>query len=134
MSLRHRTVNGRSEIVLTPHEYRTLLEQYGCFSRELGQSTQLPTNSLPEKPLSFQHNTGVVGSSREFAHIREDGLEDTGSLDFQDDTGTFRNIEEREIYYRQLSILLNDEGFSRWDAEKEAMAAVLRWRNDHDNA
>lgn len=133
MSLRHRTVHGRSEIVLTTHEYRTLLEQYGCFSRELGQSIQLTTKSLPEKYPSFQHNTGVVGSSRDLTDTREEELEDTDSLDFQDHTGTFRNIEEQEIYYRNLSILLNDEGVSRWEAEKEAMAAVLRWRNNHDN-
>ena len=134
MSLRHKTVNGRSEIVLTPHEYRTLLEQYAGFSRELGQPTQLPTNSLPEKPSLFQYNTGVVGSSRELTDTTDEGQEDTDSMDFQDHTGTFRNVEEREIYYRHLSILLNDEGMPRLDAEKESMAAVLRWRNDHVNA
>ena len=129
MSLRHRTVTGRSEIVLSPKEYITLLEQYGG-SRELNQGYKHPTNSLPEKVESFKHDTGVVGSSREFAG----GVEVAGELDLQVNCGTFRNAEEREIYYRQLSILLNEEKMLRKDAEKIAAESVIRWRDDHDNA
>lgn len=65
MSLRHRTVNGRSEIQLSRQEYKVLLEQYG--------DNQLPTNSLPEKSESIQDGTGVVGSSRESRHVRAGG-------------------------------------------------------------
>ena len=130
LSLRHRTVHGRSEIVLSPKEYRTLLNQYGCIGRELSQGNTPPTNSLPEKTVHFQDDTGVVGSGRESVGTRKEG-EKSGLLE---NSGTFRSKEEREIYYRQLSILLNEERMPRKDAEKEAAESVIRWRNEHDNA
>jgi len=41
MSIRHRTINGRAEIVLTISEYKTLLDQYGFGSRDITQLSQL---------------------------------------------------------------------------------------------
>jgi hypothetical protein len=66
MSIRHRTVNGRSEIQLTQDEYKILLEQYGFNSH--------PTNSLPEKSESKQDHLRVVGSGRELQY--EQGADD----------------------------------------------------------
>jgi len=66
MSLRNRTVNGRSEIQLNRHEYTILLEQYGA--------NPLPTNPLPEKSELLQDGTGVVGSCRESGHTRQPEL------------------------------------------------------------
>ncbi|RLB71835.1 MAG: hypothetical protein DRH07_05855 [Deltaproteobacteria bacterium] len=60
MSLKHRTVQGRSEIILTSQEYQTLLEQYGCKTSDLS----FPPQTLPEKPVEYQPDTGMVGSCR----------------------------------------------------------------------
>ena len=47
MSIRHRTVNGRSEILLTDREYRTLLDQYGL----------QPSETLPDSGKPYQNPT-----------------------------------------------------------------------------
>ena len=60
MSLKHRTVQGRSEIILTSQEYQTLLEQYGCQTKD----TALPPETLPEESKEYQPDTQVVGSCR----------------------------------------------------------------------
>lgn len=64
MSIRHRTINGRSGILLTAKEYQTLLDQYGLKPGETLPESANPTNSLPKKGDEFQLDTGVVGSSR----------------------------------------------------------------------
>lgn len=61
MSIRHRTINGRSEIQLTAAEYRTLLDQYGF---QPGQTRQLSTNFLLENNQQNQARERAVGSSR----------------------------------------------------------------------
>jgi len=68
MSLRNRSVNGRSEIQLDSHEYQVLLEQYGLKAN--------PTNSLPRNNQSFQNDKGVVGSGRESGYDRAGGYDD----------------------------------------------------------
>ena len=66
MSLRHRTVHGRSEILLSRQEYRTLLEQYGGD----GWESANPTETLPEKTTEFPWDTGVGGSGRVSPEVR----------------------------------------------------------------
>ncbi|MDD5759658.1 MAG: hypothetical protein PHI06_11330, partial [Desulfobulbaceae bacterium] len=60
MSIRHKTVTGRSKIQLNANEYTTLLDQYGFVSRESAN----PTETLQEKNQHNQYDMGVVGSSR----------------------------------------------------------------------
>jgi len=57
-----------------------------------------------------------------------------GKTDFPEISGAFRSIDESEVYSRNLSILINEEGMARKDAEREAMESVYRWRKDHDYA
>jgi len=64
LSLRHRTVNGRSEIILTSKEYRILIEQYGFNCRDSKTHMANPTETLPEQTLYLPGITGVVGSGR----------------------------------------------------------------------
>ena len=65
LSLRHRTVNGRSEIILKSGDYYTLLFQYGFHVKKIPMTIENPTETLPEEKLSFQLDAGVVGSSRD---------------------------------------------------------------------
>lgn len=65
MSIRNRHVNGYSEIILTQHEYRTLLDQYGLTGRELQQETPLSSNYPPEKTEADQSVLREVESCRE---------------------------------------------------------------------
>jgi hypothetical protein len=64
MSIRHRTVKGRSEILLTEREYWTLLEQYGLQPRETLPNMANPTQTLPEKTQQNHLDMGEVGSGR----------------------------------------------------------------------
>lgn len=64
MSIQHRTIKGRSEILLTAREYRTLLDQYGLQQNDSLPNRSNPTNSLPEKDDEYQLDMGVVGSGR----------------------------------------------------------------------
>jgi hypothetical protein len=74
LSLRHRTVNGRSEIMLTSYEYWTLVSQYGCGGSGTSESKSHP-QTLPENTMSYQHVTDVVGSSRECLEPWDEGYE-----------------------------------------------------------
>ncbi len=80
MSLRHRTIKGRSEILLSFDEYWRLVEQYGCSGRDLDSSRSIPTQTLPDKTQSLQDDAGVVGSGRVSEHAQ----------------ATFNNPEELE--------------------------------------
>ena len=113
MSIRHRTVIGRSEIQLTAKEYTTLLDQYGFTRRELLP----PTETLPNQ--SQQNNTlaGDVGSCR---------------VPPQTKTTTFNNPEERELYLSELKILKQTGGKSLEEMERLAMVAVEQGRCDND--
>ena len=66
LSLRHRTINGRSEIILSPTEYKTLLSQYG-----LALPPQIEI-SLPVEYHEQQTIAGVVGISRELSEPLEE--------------------------------------------------------------
>ncbi len=103
LSLRHRTVNGRSEIILTPTEYKTLLNQYGL---------ALPpqTDSLPKESHNQQDFAGEVGSSR--------GLPEPWDEDYQD-TGQYSEKPETEEEER-AAIREYDGGMSREEAERKA--------------
>ena len=60
MSIRQRTVNGRSEMVFTAEEYERLLEQYG-FGRGTTGENASPTVPLPDKGVDYQGVTHQVG-------------------------------------------------------------------------
>lgn len=64
MSLRRRTVNGRSEILLTQGEYQALLDQYGHQVSETLPNGANPTKTLPERTEQNQQDVGLVGFSR----------------------------------------------------------------------
>jgi hypothetical protein len=64
MSIRRRTVNGRSEILLTQGEYQALLNQYGHQVSETLPNEANPTKTLPEIIEQNQHDMGLVGFSR----------------------------------------------------------------------
>lgn len=69
MSIRHRTICGRSEIQLTAKEYTTLLDQYGFTRRESAN----PTETLQEKNKPNQDDMGAVGSSRVSGQAQANG-------------------------------------------------------------
>lgn len=73
MSIRHRTVNGRSEILLTGKEYRTLLDQYDLKPGDSTDDGANPTNTLPGNLDSFRGLEQVVGSSRHPQQARGKG-------------------------------------------------------------
>jgi len=50
LSLRHRTVNGRSEILLESKEYWSLMEQYGCARRDSKADDDNSDETLQEFP------------------------------------------------------------------------------------
>jgi hypothetical protein len=118
MSIRHRTVNGRSEMLFTSEEYERLLEQYGFAGRGTTQENPPPTFPLPLKDDSYQQLMPQVGDGR-------------GKQGVSGKTSTFNNVEERNIYFEQLRVKLK-EGMERIDAEKAAWDSVLQWRNEHD--
>jgi hypothetical protein len=113
MSIRHRTVIGRSEIQLTIREYTTLLDQYGFNSRESEQ----PTNTLQDKEEHIQIDTSDVGSCR---------------VSGQGRASTFNSPEEVEIYFEELDRLKAAGGIPREEMERLAREAVEQWRNGHD--
>lgn len=113
MSIRHRTVIGRSEIQLTIREYTTLLEQYGFSSRESGN----PTDTLHDKGQHNQLDMEVVGSCRDSEQVR---------------SFTFQNQEERELYFAKLDELKARDSLTRNEMERLALEAVEQWRRDHD--
>jgi hypothetical protein len=115
MSIRHRTINGRSEIVLTTPEYKTLLDQYGFGSRD----TTNPTETLPGKTEQIQHDTYVVGSSRVSGQTQAKSF-------------TFNSPEERQVYFARMNELKEAGGVSRVEMERLAQDAVEQWRKDHD--
>ena len=115
MSIRHRTINGRSEIVLTTAEYKTLLNQYGFGSRD----TTNPTETLPDKTEQIQHDTHVVGNSRvsEQAPAKK---------------STFNSPEEKEIYLACLNELKQLGPMTRDEMERQAEETLEKWRQNHD--
>ena len=100
MSLRHRTVNGRSEICLAASEYLTLLDQYGLIGRE----SLNPTETLPAKQTQLQLDTGVVGSSRV--------LRDTPAMTLDE--------YDQEMFEEKIAMLVFNDGLSQQEAEREA--------------
>lgn len=103
MSVRHRTVMGRSEIQLNAKEYKTLLEQYGFTCRELVNTRQ----TLREKNQYNQNTMGAVGSCR----VSEYGMT-------QELLGY--NPEELDIYQDSLNILKQIGG--KTDEEMKSLA------------
>ena len=102
MSLTHRAVQGRSEILLSSQEYRTLLEQYGCGPR----TSTLPNQTLPGRTPGYQLDTGIVGSCR----VSVDGLEISGT--------------DRERFLDLADALESQAGLSRRDAERLAAKKI----------
>ncbi len=112
MSLRRRTVQGRSEILLSSREYQTLLEQYGCISRV----PALPPQTLPEKTMEIQQDVGVVGSCRVSREMR--------TLDEFD----------RELFEEKAALLQFEAGLPREEAEKEAAKWLREVREKSDGS
>lgn len=110
MSLQKRTVQGRSEILLTAKEYRTLLEQYGCGGRESAP----PPQTLPETTMKNRQHTEVVGSCRVSEEVR--------TLDEFD----------REMFEEKAAILQFNEEMSREEAEREAAKFIQEVREKSD--
>lgn len=115
MSIRHRTVIGRSEIQLTAKEYTTLLDQYGFTRRELPH----PTETLPDQSQQNSTVAGDVGSCRVSGQ--------TPAKSF-----TFNNPQEKEAYYSRLNELKETGGMARPEMERVALEAVEQWRCDND--
>lgn len=115
MSIRHRTINGRSEIALTIPEYKTLLNQYGFGSRD----TTNPTETLPDKTEQIQYDTYVVGSSRVSGQTPAN-------------KSTFSNPEEMEVYLARIKELKEKGGMTRDEIERQAQESVEQWRQNHD--
>ena len=115
MSIRHRTINGRSEIVLNTSEYKTLLDQYGFGSRE---STN-PTETLPDKIEQIQHDAHPVGSGRV--------SEQTPAK-----KSTFSNPEEMTVYLTRMKELKEKGGMNRDQMERQAEEDLEQWRRNHD--
>ena len=114
MSIHHRTVNGRSEIVLTRKEYKTLLGQYGFASRDSSN----PTETLPDKTERIQHDMHVVGSGRVSGQAPER-------------KSAFSTPEEKEIYLARINEL-KPSGMTRTEMERLAMQAAEQGRKDND--
>lgn len=112
LSLRHRTVNGRSEIILSSSEYWTIIEQYGCIGRDKASYTANPTDSLPEQTLLSQGLARVVGSGRVSPEPWEDGY--VASPRSDDDIIYPDEWEER------AAIMEYEAGLTREEAEREA--------------
>ena len=117
MSLRHRTVQGRSEICLVASEYLTLLDQYGVFGRELQEDGGNPTETLPKKDMEYPIDTGVVGSSRV-------SPEPWGEV-YETAPGPWEDEDRRDFYEEKAAIFEFEEGLSREEAEQEA--TLLMW-------
>lgn len=115
MSIRHRTINGRSEIVLTTSEYNTLLDQYGFGSRD----TSNPTETLPDKTEQIRHDTQVVGSGRV---LQQTPAKKSG----------FNSPEEKEVYLDRIKELKETGGMTRDEMEQNAQETLEQWRQDHD--
>lgn len=115
MSIRHRTVMGRSEIQLTAKEYTTLLNQYGFVSRE----SVNPTKTLLEKYQHNQDDTGVVGSSRVSEQTQAHSLSCYSPV-------------EQEIYRDEFNALKQVGGRSQEEMESLAREAVELWRSYDD--
>ena len=111
MSIRHRTINGRSEIVLTSSEYNTLLDQYGFGTN--------PTKTLPDKTVQIQHDTHDVGNSR----VSEQA---------QAKKSAFNSPEEKEVYLARITELKEKGGMARSEMERLAEETLSQWRQDHD--
>ncbi|RII27755.1 MAG: hypothetical protein CXR31_05880 [Geobacter sp.] len=119
LSLRHRTVNGRSEIILTFDDYWTLIEQYGVSGRDSGNHKNHPNETLPIRTKQYQGDTGVVGSSRVSAGPWQE-KELIESL----------STEEQEEFDERVAILIADGRLMPEDAEEEAYNMILRNRKE----
>lgn len=119
LSLRHRTINGRSEIILTFDEYWTIIKQYGCISSESNETTKTPTETLPVKTESSQDSTGVVGRSRVSAGPWKE-KEFIESL----------SPEEQEECAERVAIMIADGRLMPEDAEEEAYNRINRKRGE----
>lgn len=115
MSIRHRTVVGRSEIQLTSKEYLTLLDQYGLTRRE----SALPTQTLQDKDPYNQIDNSSVGSCRV-------------SIETPVNKSAFNSPEEKDIYLAKLNELKETGGMNRTEMERQAQEFVEQWRKDHD--
>lgn len=115
MSIRHRTVNGRSEIILTAQEYNTLLDQYGFGSRD----TSNPSETLPDKTEQIQHDTHDVGNSRV--------SEQTPAK-----KSAFNSSEEKDVYLTRMNELKQTSTMTRDEMEQQAQETLGQWRKDHD--
>jgi hypothetical protein len=122
LSLRHRTVNGRSEIMLTSKEYWTIIPQYGFFSRKIPLTDANPTETLPEENLTFQFDTGVVVSCR-------DSQEPWKEKDFFETLSP----EEKEDFDERVSIMIADGRLELQEAEQNAYIRILRRRKERRN-
>ena len=115
MSIRHRTVTGRSEIQLTAKEYTTLLDQYGFTRRE----SAIPTETLQEKNKQNQDDMGVVGSGRVSGQAPAESF-------------TLDGPEEQNVYLLELNALEQAGGKSREEMKMLAQEAVEQWRSYSD--
>jgi hypothetical protein len=111
LSLKHRNVNGRSEILLNFEEYRTLIGQYGFSS----SGTALTPETLPDKTEAKQADMSEV-ESEGFVRNPWNESEFIKSL----------TCEEEEIFNERVAILIADGRLMPEDAKEEAYNRIMR--------
>lgn len=116
MSIRHRKVNGHSEIILTLNEYNTILKQYGYAGRESSKLGNIQSNSLPEKDEQDQIHCTEVESGRECTGMQ-------GHINFD-----FNSPTEREIYEEYLEALKAKGGMTEKEMEQLAYKQLAESR------
>jgi hypothetical protein len=112
MSIPHRTVKGRSEIILQIRSYWTLLDQYGLIGRDLIADNGNPTQTLPVQTSTNQGATGCVGIDRVSPEPWEEGYKSTQPPDHDE------NYDEE--YEERAAIMEYEGGLCREEAEREA--------------
>lgn len=121
LSLRHRTVKGRSEILFSWDEYWTLVEQYGCDGRDSAPLQQTPPETLPEEPEFLREVTGEVGSGR-VSHWTWISAEMLASL----------SPEEHEEFEERVAIMVDDGRLMQEDAEESAYYRIMGRREGRE--
>ena len=114
LSLRHRTVNGRSEIMFAWKEYWTLVEQYGCCPSETPDN-EFTTETPHKEVQSFRLDIGIVGSGR-FSP------ESFPSERYK----TLLTPEELEEFTERVAILISDGCITPEEAEENAYIMTVR--------
>jgi len=117
LSLRHRTVNGRSEILLESKEYWSLMEQYGCARRESNSEADISVGTLPEKDVLNCIVMHVVDSGRECHEPWDEVYESPPPSD--NDSIYCDEVEKRAAFEEYEADLAGEEA-ERRDREEES--------------